>query len=196
MSIKASDIAALREKTGLGMMECKKALEECAGDEAKAMELLRKKGATKAASKAERTTKSGLIEGYVHDGKIGVLVEILTETDFVARNDDFKGFIHDVALHIAASAPKYVSREEVPASIIEEEKKALLAQDDMKGKPAEIAEKIVEGRMAKFYEEICLLEQPFIKDPDRKIGDLLTDLIAKIGEKIVISRFTRYQLGS
>lgn len=194
--ISASDIAKLREKTGLGMMECKKALTECGGDEAKAMDLLRQKGATKAASKSERTTSAGLIEAYVHDGKIGVLVEILTETDFVARNDDFKKFIHDVALHIAASAPKYVSREEVDAAEIAKEKEALLNQDDMKGKPKEIAEKIVEGRMGKFYEEICLLEQPFIKDPDHKIGDLLTDLIAKIGEKIVISRFTRYQLGA
>lgn len=194
--IKASDIAKLREKTGLGMMECKKALEECQGDEDKAQELLRKKGATKAASKAERVTKWGLIECYVHDGKIGVIVEILTETDFVARNEDFKSFAHDIALHIAASAPKYVSREDVPSSEVEAERKALLSQDDLKGKPAEIAEKIVEGRIGKFYEENCLLEQTFIKDQDKTIGDMLTASIAKIGEKIVISRFTRYQLGA
>lgn len=194
--IKASDIAKLREKTGLGMMECKRALEECKGDEARAIEHLRKRGATKAASKVKRVTKSGLIESYVHDGKIGVLVEILAETDFVARNSDFKSFVHDIALHIAASAPKYVSREDVPEAVVEDEKKALLSQDDMKGKPKDIADKIVEGRLNKFYEENCLLEQAFIKDPERKISDILTDLVAKIGERIIISRFVRYQLGA
>lgn len=194
--VTAKDIAKLREKTGLGMMECKKALEECKGVESEAIELLRKKGISKAAAKSERVTKSGLIETYLHDGKIGVLVEILTETDFVARNDDFKNFIHDVALHIAASAPKYISREDVPEAEVAKEKEALSAQDDMKGKPAEIVNKIVEGRLNKFYEEICLLEQPFIKDPEKKIGDMLTALIAKIGERIVISRFVRYQLGN
>ena len=193
--IKASDIAKLREKTGLGMMECKKALEECGGDDSKAIELLRKKGAAKAASKAERETKSGLIECYVHDGKIGVVLEVLTETDFVARNDDFKDFVHDVALHIAASAPTCVSRDDVNAEVVAEEKKILLEQDDLKGKPQEIVEKIVDGRLGKFYEENCLMEQAFIKDPDKKIADILTALIAKIGEKIVISRFVRYQLG-
>jgi len=194
--IKATDIAKLREKTGLGMMECKKALEEADGDEKKAMEVLRKRGAAKAASKSERVTKSGVIEGYVHDAKIGVLVEVLTETDFVARNDDFKKFVHDVALHIAASAPRYLEESEIPSEELAREKKDLLEQDDMKGKPEEIAEKIVEGRLKKFKQEICLLDQPFIKDPDKTVGELLTALVAKIGEKIVISRFIRYELGN
>jgi len=193
--ISAKDIAQLREKTGLGMMECKKALTEADGDETRAMEILRKRGATKAASKAERKTCAGVIESYVHDGKIGVLVEVLAETDFVVRNDDFKAFIHDIALHIAAAAPKYVSESDVPSEEIDKEKEALLGQDDLRGKPAEIAEKIVEGRLKKFKQEICLLDQPFIKDPDKTIGELLIALVAKTGEKIVISRFVRYQLG-
>ncbi len=193
--IKASDIASLREKTELGMMECKKALEEAKGDESQALEILRRKGASKAASKAEREVKSGIIEAYVHDSKIGVLLEVLTETDFVAKNEEFKQFVHDVALHIAASEPKYIESKEIPADLIEKEKDILLSQDDLKGKPKEIAEKIINGRMNKFYEQVCLLNQTFIKDQDKTIEDLLNSLIQKIGEKIVISRFVRYQIG-
>jgi elongation factor Ts len=193
--IKASDIANLREITGLGMMECKKALEEANGDQNKALDFLKKRGATKAASKSDRSVKAGVIEAYVHDSKIGVLVEVLAETDFVTRNQDFKDFVHDIALHIAASSPIYVSTEDVPSEEVEKEKSALLEQDDLKGKSKEIAEKIVEGRIKKYYGEICLMEQSFIKDPDKKISDLLNAIIAKIGEKIVISRFIRYQIG-
>lgn len=195
MEIKASQIAELRGKTGLPMMECKKALVEAGGDEAKAIELLKKRGALKAASKSERSTKSGLIESYVHNGQIGVLLEVLTETDFVAKNDEFKNFVHDVALHIAASNPKYVKEEEVPAQELDKEKADLIEQAKAEGKPEEIAKKIVEGRMGKFYAEICLLNQPFVKDQDVTIGELLTEKIAKIGENIVISRFVRFELG-
>lgn len=193
--ITAKDIAQLREKTGLGMMECKKALTEADGDENKAIEILKKRGITKAASKAQRVVNSGVIEGYIHDGKIGVLVEVLTETDFVARNDDFKAFVHNLALHIAASNPRYVSASDIPKDEIDQEKKELLGHDDLKDKPAAIADKIIEGRMKKYYEVICLLNQPFIKDQESTINELLNALIAKIGEKIVITRFVRYQLG-
>lgn len=194
--ISAKEIAKLREKTGLGMMECKKALEEASGDEKKAMDVLRQRGVSKAASKSERTTKAGLIESYVHDGKIGVLVEVLTETDFVVRNEDFRTFVHDVALHIAAAAPKYISESDVLADEIGKEKQQLMSQDDLKGKPLEIVEKIVDGRLKKYFEEHCLLNQAYIKDQDKTVNDLLIALVAKIGEKIVISRFVRYQLGA
>ena len=194
-NITATQIAELRKKTGLPMMECKKALVEANGDEAKAMELLRKKGASRAESKAERTTKAGLIESYVHGGKIGVLVEVLVETDFVVKNEEFKTFVHDVALHIAASNPLYISEKDVPAQKLEEEMKVFESQVESEGKPAEIVKKIVEGKMAKFLSEICLLNQPYIKNPDQTVGELLTALISKIGENIVISRFTRFEIG-
>ena len=196
MEIKASEIASLRNKTGLPMMECKAALVEAGGDEAKALEVLKKKGLAKAAKKSERETKSGLIETYLHDGKIGVLLEVLTETDFVAKNEDFKKFVHDVALHVAAMNPAYIAKENVPADVLEKEKADLVEQVKATGKPEEIAEKIVEGKLGKFFEEVCLLEQPFIKDPDKRVGDLLTELIAKIGENIVVSRFCRFELGA
>lgn len=195
MEIKAQQIAELRSKTGLPMMECKKALVEAGGDEAKAIELLKKRGALKAASKSERSTKSGLIESYIHNGQIGVLLEVLTETDFVAKNEEFKQFVHDVALHIAASNPKYVKKEDVAKDELEKEKSDLIEQVKAEGKPEEIAKKIVEGRLGKFYAEICLLDQPFVKDQDVTIGELLTGKIAKIGENIVISRFVRFELG-
>ncbi|MCX6808079.1 MAG: translation elongation factor Ts [Candidatus Berkelbacteria bacterium] len=197
MTITAKEIAALRAKTGIGMMECKKALEEAGGNEENAIEIMRKRGATKAAKRAERETKAGLIESYIHsNGKIGVMVEVLAETDFVAKNDEFKQFAHDVALHVAAMAPKYISKEDVPASEVEKEKTFLLEEVKASGKSAEIAEKIVEGRLNKFYEENCLLYQPFVKDQDKKIEDLLNDLTTKIGEKIIISRFCRFQIGA
>lgn len=196
MTIPVSCIASLRNKTGLPMMECKAALVEAGGDEDKAIEILKKKGFAKAAKKADRETKSGIIETYVHDGKIGVLLEVLAETDFVAKNEDFKEFVHDVALHIAAMGPKYLAKENVPTEELEKEKANLIEQVKATGKPAEIAEKIVEGKLGKFYEEICLLDQKFIKDPDKTIGELLTALIAKIGENIIISRFARFELGA
>lgn len=195
-NITAKQIADLRSKTGIGMMDCKKALEEANGDENKAIEILKKKGIAKAAKRAEREANEGVIESYVHsNGKIGVLVEVLSETDFVAKNEEFKEFAHDIALHIAAMSPKYVKREEVPADLVAKEKEDLTEEIKSSGKPAEIAEKIVEGRLSKFFEEICLLEQPFVKDQTKKISDLLNEKIAKIGEKLEIKRFCRLEIG-
>lgn len=194
-NITAQQIAQLRAKTGLPMMECKKALVETNGDEAKAIDALRKKGAMKAEAKSERTTKAGLVESYVHGGKIGVLVEVLAETDFVVKNEEFKTFVHDVALHIAASNPLYLSERDVPAEKLAEEKNILEEQAKAEGKPAEIAQKIVEGKLKKYYSEICLLNQPFVKNPDTTVGELLTALIAKIGENIIISKFARFEIG-
>jgi len=195
MTITAKEIAELRAKTGLPMMEVKSALIEARGDEEEAIKILRKKGLSKVSKRAERETKSGLIESYVHDGKIGVLVEVLTETDFVAKNDEFKEFVHDIALHVAATNPKYLSREEIPASELEKETQILMDEAKATGKPEEIAKKIVEGKLNNYFAEICLMDQPFIKDQDQKIEDMLTDLVSKIGEKIVISRFCRFELG-
>jgi elongation factor Ts len=197
MSVTAKDIADLRAKTGIGMMECKKALVEAEGNEEKAIEILRKKGGAKAAKKAERETNNGIVEAYIHgNGKIGVLVQVLAETDFVAKNDEFKEFAHDVALHIAAMAPKYITKDEVPADEVAKEKAILLEEVKASGKPAEIAEKIVEGRLNKYFEEYCLLYQPFVKDPSKTIEDLLNEKISKIGEKIVIAKMSRFQIGN
>ena len=195
MNITAKQIAEFIAKTGLPMMECKKALVEAGGDEAKALEVLKKRGIAKAASKSERATKSGIIESYVHGGKIGVLVEVLSETDFVAKNEEFKDFVHDVALHIAAAHPQYVAKENVPAEVVSEERKNLEEQAQGGNKPADIVEKIVAGKLDKFYAEICLLDQPFVKDPDITVQELLTSKIAKIGENIIISRFCRFEIG-
>ncbi|MFA4996060.1 MAG: translation elongation factor Ts [Patescibacteria group bacterium] len=195
MTITAKQIAEFRAKTGLPMMECKKALTETSGDEEKALEFLRKKGIVKAAEKSERDTKAGLIESYIHNGgRIGVLVEVLSETDFVAKNEEFKSFVHDIALHIAAVNPKYVSKEEVPAEEIKEQKKNLEEQVAGENKPAEIVEKIISGKLEKYYSEICLLNQPYVKDPDITVGELLSSKIQKIGENIVISRFVRFEI--
>lgn len=197
MTISAKEIAELRARTGIGMMECKKALEEAGGDQEKAIEVLRKKGIAKAAKRAERETKNGIVEAYIHGaGNIGVMVEVLAETDFVAKNDEFKEFAHDVALHIAAMNPKYISKENIPASEMEKEKSIYFAEVEASGKPANIAEKIVEGKINKYAEEICLLSQPFVKNPDMTVGDLLTEKISKIGENIVISRFCRFEIGA
>ncbi|MFA6963413.1 MAG: translation elongation factor Ts [Patescibacteria group bacterium] len=196
MAITAKEISELRARTGIGMMECKKALEETNGDQEKAIEVLRKRGMAKAAKRAERETKNGVIDSYIHsNGKIGVMVEVLAETDFVAKNDEFKAFAHDIALHIAAMNSKYIAKENVPAEIVEKEKAILVEEVKALGKPAEMAEKIAEGKINKFLEEICLLDQPFVKDPSKTVGDLLTDLTSKIGEKIVIGRFVRYEIG-
>lgn len=195
MTITAKQIAELRAKTGLPMMECKKALVEANGDEKTAIEILKKKGLSKAAAKSERATKAGLIESYIHNGgRMGVLVEVLSETDFVAKNEEFKSFVHDVALHIAAMNPKYISKNEIPKEELESEKNILIEQVKAEGKPAEIAEKIVEGKLNKYFSEICLLEQSFVKDQDMTVGDLLGQKIAKIGENIIISRFVRFEI--
>ena len=195
MSITAKEIAELRAKTGLPMMEVKSALIEAHGNEEEAIKILRKKGLSKVAKRAERETKSGLIESYVHDGKIGVLVEVLTETDFVAKNDEFKEFVHNLALHVAAASPKYLSRQDIPVVELDKEKQILLDEVKASGKPEEIAKKIVEGKLNNFYAEICLLDQHFIKDQDKTIEEMLTELVSKIGEKIAISRFCRFELG-
>lgn len=189
-------VKALREKTGVGMMDCKRALREASGDAEKAVEILRKQGLAAAARRAGRTAAEGVIDSYIHlGGKIGVLVEINCETDFVARNIEFQSFVKDIAMQVAASNPQYLSREDVPDGIVSHEKEILKSQTIAEGKPEKVADKIVEGRLEKFFSEVCLLDQPFIKDPQKSIKDLLSQFCAKIGENIVIRRFTRYQLG-
>ena len=195
MAITAEQVKELRDRTGAGIMDCKKILVETDGNIEKAIELLREKGIAKAAKKAGRVAAEGLVEAYIHNGKYGALVEVNSETDFVATNDEFKQFVKDIAMHIAAAAPQYVKREDVPASIVNAEKEAQKQKALSEGKPEAIVEKIVEGRMDKFYSEICLLDQPFVKDPDKTVGQLLTELISKIGENIVIRRFVRYERG-
>ena len=189
-------IKELREKTGAGIVDCKKALVEAGGDIEKAVEILRKKGAAKAAKKAERATAEGAVFSYIHGGgKVGVLVELNCETDFVARNETFKELGHEITMQIAAMSPEYVSKEEVPAEVIEKEKEVLREQALAEGKPEHIVEKIVEGRLAKFYSEKCLLEQPWIKDDSKTIKDLITDYITKLGENIKVRRFARFEVG-
>ena len=187
-------IRRLREKTSAGMMDCKKALKEASGNVEKAIEILRKRGIKLASEKSSRAAKQGSVASYIHmNGKIGVLVEVNCETDFVARNEDFKKFVKDLSMHIAASKPQYVKREDVPIDVLEKEKEILIAP--MKNKPKAALDKILQGKLEKFYEESCLLDQPFVRDPKKKVKELLQELIAKIGENIVIRRFTRYQLG-
>ena len=196
MAFTALDVKKLREQTGCGMMDCKKALTESDGDFDKAVEYLREKGLAAAAKKAGRIASEGIVEAYIHGGgRIGVLVEVNCETDFVARNDVFRGFVKDVAMHIAATNPLYVSKDDVPAEDIEKEKAVLRAQALNEGKPEKIVDKMVEGRISKFYENYCLLEQPFVKDPEKKVSDILNGLIATIGEKITVRRFVRYEKG-
>ncbi len=196
MSITASDIAKLRAQTGAGMMDCKQALEECGGDAEKAVEWLRKKGITKAAKRAGKVAAEGVVASYIHGGgKVGVLVEVNCETDFVAKTDAFKALVGDIALHIAAVNPRYVSRSEVPGALVEKEKNVHREQLLTEKKPAEMIEKIVEGKMGRFYSEICLLEQPFIKDEDKTIEQLLTEKTGETGEKITVRRFARFELG-
>lgn len=195
MAITAAMVKELREKSGAGMMDCKKALTETNGDMDKAVDFLREKGLASVAKKSSRIASEGIVESYVHGGRIGVLVEVNSETDFVAKNEEFQNFVKDIAMQIAAVAPKYVSREEVPAEEVEHEKNILTEQARGENKPEHIIEKMVQGRLEKFYEEICLLDQDFIKDSDKKIRDILNDLIAKIGENIKIRRFVRYEVG-
>lgn len=194
--ITAALVKELRERTGAGMMDCKKALAATEGDMDKAIDFLREKGLAAAAKKAGRIAAEGLVESYIHGGgRIGVLVEVNCETDFVAKTDAFKSLVKDIAMHIAAANPSYLRREEVPAAELEHEKMVLSEQARNEGKSEKIIEKMVTGRIEKYYKEVCLLEQPFVKDPDKTISDLITESIAKIGENIAIRRFTRYQLG-
>lgn len=194
--ITAALVKELRERTGAGMMDCKKALAATEGDMDKAIDFLREKGLAAAAKKAGRVAAEGLVESYIHGGgRIGVLVEVNCETDFVAKTDDFKALVKDIAMHIAAANPSYLRREEVPTAELEHEKMVLSEQARNEGKPEKIIEKMVSGRIEKYYKEVCLMEQPFVKDPDKTISDLITESIAKIGENISIRRFARYQLG-
>lgn len=196
MSITASQVADLRAKTGSGMMDCKKALEETNGDMEKAIDLLRQKGAAKAAKRADKIAAEGKVASYIHgNGKIGVLLELNCETDFVANNEQFGKLAVDIAMHIAASNPKYLSRNEVYPEDLEREKVIYMEQLKAEGKPMEMAEKIIAGKMNKYYSEFCLLEQPFIKDEEKTIEKLLESKIAEIGEKITLRRFVRYELG-
>lgn len=195
MTIDPQEVKKLRELTGAGIMDAKTALEEAKGDHNKAVEVLRLKGLAKASKKADRETKNGLIETYVHGGKIGVLVEVNCETDFVARTDEFKELARDLAMHIAASAPRYLSKDEVPQSELEKERQIIEQEVAASGKPAEHADKIIEGKLNKFLEEICLLDQPFVKDPSITVGELTKSKIAKLGENIVVRRFCRLELG-
>jgi elongation factor Ts len=194
--ITAGLVKDLREKTGAGMMDCKNALVESGGDMENAVEILRKKGIARASKKADRAVNEGRIEAYIHPGsKLGVIVEINCETDFVANTDDFKNFAHDVAMQIAASSPLYVRREDVAGDLIDHEMDIYKEQARSQGKPENILEKIATGKLDKFYSEICLMEQPFVKDPEKTITTLVTETIAKLGENITIRRFTRFKVG-
>jgi elongation factor Ts len=195
-NISAGQVKDLREKTGAPMMDCKKALTEAAGDLEKAIVILRKRGAAVAQQKAARVTSEGSVASYIHaGGKIGVLVEVNCESDFVARTEDFKELVHDIAMHIAASDPKYVRKEDVTKADFDREKEIYLDQAMKSGKPANIAEKIVAGKMEKFYEEVCLLEQPFIKDQTINISQLISAKVGKLGENIAVRRFARFKVG-
>ena len=196
LEITAALIKELREKTGVGMMVCKEALNETKGDFTLAVEYLRKKGIATAQKRSSRTTSEGQVQAYIHGGgKIGVLIEVNCETDFSGKSEDFTNFVKDVAMHIAATSPIAIGRDDVSADIMEKEKEIYAEQARESGKPEKIIDKIVEGKVAKFYEENCLLEQAFVKNPDNTIQDLLNDLIAKTGENIIIKRFVRFQLG-
>ena len=196
MAINAADVKTLRERTGAGMLDCKKALEEANGDLTRASEILREKGLAAAAKKGDRIATEGVVESYIHaGGRIGVLVEVNCETDFVAKTDQFRAFVKDIAMQIAAANPKFLSREEVSQAELDKEKEILRNQALNEGKPEKIVDKMVEGRMNKYYEDNCLMEQVFVKDQDKTITTLLNEKIAAIGEKISIRRFARFELG-
>jgi len=196
MAISAAAVQALRKASGAGMMDCKRALEEAGGDQEKATDILRKKGTMKAAKRQDRETREGVVHSYIHmGGKIGVLIEVNCETDFVARTDDFQDMVKDIAMHIAASNPDAISREEIDQAVVEKEKEIYREQALATGKPEKVLDKIVEGRVDKYFQEVCLLEQPFVKNPDVTIGSLIQDAAAKMGENIQIRRFARFQLG-
>ncbi|MDD3813356.1 MAG: translation elongation factor Ts [Desulfocapsaceae bacterium] len=196
MNITSQMVKDLRDKTGAGMMDCKKALSENAGDMEKAVDFLRQKGLAVAAKRAGRATSEGVVETYIHaGGKLGVMVELNCETDFVAKTDDFREFARDVAMHIAAANPVSLSRDDVPADIVERERQIYVQQAIESGKPESIAEKMVTGKIDRFLSEICLLEQQFVKNPEKSIQDMLTELVGKMGENVSIKRFARFQVG-
>jgi elongation factor Ts len=196
MHIDAKIVKALREKTGAGMMDCKKALQEAEGNEEKAIDILREKGLSAAAKRSGRVANQGIVDSYIHlGGRIGVIVEVNCETDFVARNEEFREFVRNICLQVAATNPSYLKREEVPENILDKERQIITAQALNEGKPEKVIEKIVEGRLDKYFRENCLMDQNFVKDEDVTIGVLLTNLIAKIGENIVIRRFSRFEIG-
>jgi elongation factor Ts len=196
MAISAQQVKELRERTGAGMMDCKRALEESGGDLEKAIDLLRTKGAAKAAKREGKSTNEGAIGVYVHhSGKVGVMVELNCETDFVANTEDFQGLARNLAMHIAASRPVAVSSDEIPADEIERERNVYLEQVKSEGKPEHIQEKIVEGKLAKWYKEVALLSQPYVKDPDKTVEQLVTEVSAKTGEKLEVARFVRFEVG-
>lgn len=195
-AVTTENIKELRELSGAGMMDCKRALEETNGDLQKAMEVLRKKGAATAAKRADKEANQGVVEAYIHaGGRIGAMVELNCETDFVAKTPDFKALAHDIAMQIAAMSPRYISREHVEQPVIDKEIEIYKTQAKNEGKPANVAEKIAQGRLDKFYEEVCLMEQSFIKDSGKTIKDLLDEATAKVGERVSIRRFMRYHLG-
>lgn len=196
MGFTAKDVSSLRERTGAGMMDCKRALEQAGGDAEKAITILREKGLAGVAKRAGREAKEGLIESYIHGGgKVGVLIEVNCETDFVARNEDFRNMVRELALQVAAMNARYVRREEVPAAEIEAEKAIYRQQALNEGKPEAAVEKIVTGRVEKYYSQVCLLEQESIRESKRKVGDIVTEVTARLGENIVVRRFARFQLG-
>ena len=196
MQVSAQMVKELRDRTGAGMMDCKSALAEAAGDVEKAIDLLRKKGLAAAAKRSGRVAADGLVTSYIHaGGKLGVLVEVNCETDFVGRTEEFQELVKDVAMHVAAAEPRYVRREEVPAEVLERERAIYREQAAATGKPANVLERIVEGKLDKFFAEACLLEQPFVKNPDLTIGQLVQEKVARIGENIQIRRFARFKLG-
>ena len=196
MEISAARIKELRDKTAVGIMDCKEALTECQGDIQKAIEYLRKKGIATAKKRGDRTTSQGQVQSYIHaGGKIGVLVEANCETDFTGKTEDFTNFVRDLAMQIAAANPVAIDRERVPEEVLQKEKEIYASQAQQTGKPEKVIEKIVEGKMKKFYSEACLLEQPFVKNPDITVQDLVNEMMAKTGENIVIKRFARFQLG-
>ncbi|NLW07444.1 MAG: translation elongation factor Ts [Clostridia bacterium] len=194
--VSPAEVKALRERTGAGMMDCKKALQESNGDVERAIEYLRKKGLATAAKRAGKAANQGLVHAYIHGGgRLGVLIEVNCETDFVAKTEDFQELVHNLAMQVAASRPEYVAREDVPEEVIAKEKEILREQALNEGKPEKIVDKIITGRLEKFYQEVCLMEQPFIKDMDRTVQDLINEIVGKLGEKIVVRRFVRYEVG-
>lgn len=196
MAVSSELVKKLRERTGIGMMDCKHALDEANGDMELAVEILRKKGVAGAADRVDRATKEGMVASYIHPGdKLGVLIEVNCETDFVARTEAFRSMVRDLAMQVAATNPVAVKREHIPPEVLEREKDIYRTQSRNEGKPEKILDKIVEGRLEKFYQESCLLEQPFVKDSERTVGDLLSELTLKTGENINVSRFVRYRLG-
>ena len=196
MEINAAQVKQLRESTGAGVMDCKKALQESGGDMGKALLILREKGLAGAKKRAGRGTADGIVDAYIHlNNRIGVLLEVNCETDFVARNETFRSLVHDVAMHVAAANPLYVSSEDIPEEVLEQEREINRKRALAEGKPEKVVDKIVEGRMKKYYEEVCLLDQPFVKDPEITVGELVQRTIAAIGENIVVRRFARFQVG-